>query len=363
MSTPLRLVINGRFLTQPLTGVQRFAGEILRALDALIAAAPERIEAVLLAPPGARDLQLPHIPMRIVGSRKGYYWEQIELPLAIRRHGLGRHVLLSLCNLGPLAIARQLLVVHDATIRAMPAAFSPLFRMTYRVLIPALCLRVQQLATVSQFSKREIARWYGVDEARLQVCGEGSDHMDRVEADPGILAKIGLPDGRYFLGVGLGGGNKNTNLLLEAYAALNDTSLPLALTGRRDNKVHGDDRAGEQQYRTGYVSDGELKALYEHALALVYPSSYEGFGLPSVEAMRCGCPVIVSDQPALTELGGDAVLVFPRGDTSALTAAMRRLADDSQLRAGMIQRGRARAATVQWQTAASNLLDQARDVT
>src|ERR1700739_4329810 len=157
--------INGRFLTQPMVGVQRFAMKVGKAIDALIAsgeygALDGRIE--ILAPSSARDFPLRHIPVRRCGFASGYFWEQIEFPLHAHVGAHGR-LLLNLCMLGPVAVRRQIVVVHDATARALPTNFTALFRAAYGFLIPRLCRRAFRAVTVSEFSRREIGRWYGVD--------------------------------------------------------------------------------------------------------------------------------------------------------------------------------------------------------
>ncbi|GIL38072.1 glycosyltransferase family 4 protein [Roseiterribacter gracilis] len=346
------LAINGRFLTQAGTGVQRFAAEIVGAWDALLADGTiHSSDVTILSPPGARKLNLQRITQTEIGSRGGYGWEQWDLPRAV-----GARSLVSLCNLGPLLTRRQALVIHDATPRAMPNAFSRSFKLAYSVLEPLLCRRVASLVTVTEFSRREIARYYWADEERIAVVGEGADHIDRITSDVRALEKHGLTRHGYFLGVGLGGRNKNTPALVEAYAQLQGkTNATLALVGRADARVHPTLPAPQGAKVLGFVDDAELKALYENALGLVYPSLYEGFGLPPVEAMRSGCAVLVSDQEALVEVGGDGVFATKRGDTNALAAAMLRLETDPAWRATLAARGRARTDTMTWRAAALRL--------
>ena len=148
-----QIAINGRFLaTQVIFGVQRFAIETIQAIDALLdtddyRALKGHIE--IVAPQKARDFPLNSIPLRRVGLSGGYLWEQTELPL----YAAGRQQL-NLCMLGPLVTRRQLLVVHDATVAALPKTFSFAFRAAYGFLIPRLCRRAECIATVSEFSRR-----------------------------------------------------------------------------------------------------------------------------------------------------------------------------------------------------------------
>lgn len=352
-----KIAINGRFLTQKVLGVQRFAIETIKAIDALLdtptyRALKGRFE--IIAPAKARDFPLRNIPLRRAGFFSGYVWEQLELPL----HASGC-LLLNLCMLGPLIVRHQIVVVHDATVRALPDNFSARFRAAYGFLIPRLCARADLVVTVSEFSRREIGKWYGVDTGNMPICYEGGDHIAGVAPDPAVLDRCGLRGKNYFLGVGIGSSNKNIELVLSAFlkAQLGDTLL--VLTGKRDSSVHGRLTQVElQNVRVvGYVSDPELRSLYENALALVFPSRYEGFGLPAIEAMTIGCPVVISDQPALVEVCGDAALRSGMDDAAELARHLRALDSDAALRARLSAAGREWARRFTWAATAERLLD------
>lgn len=363
------LHINGRFLSQRQTGVQRFAGETVRAIDTLLAGDRSAWPgpAVLWIPRGVRPPSFQVIETREAGHvfRSGYGWEQAELPLAARSG-----VLLGLCGLGPLVRRRQVLVIHDATPCVSPESFKPSFRLAYRILIPALGRIARRIVTISDFSRREIAQWYGIPAERMSLCAEGAEHILNHPSDPAILTRYGLSGGvgggaPFFLAVGVGSPNKNVDRVIEAFAR---AGLPpdakLALTGRRDDRVHppGDIRTSPRVVHLGHVGDGELRALYESALALVYPSLYEGFGLPPIEAMACGCPVVISDQPALLETSGSgaAALVCGMRDVDGLAGHMSRLAADPLLRAELSAKGLVHARRFQWRTTAASLLEHCR---
>jgi glycosyltransferase involved in cell wall biosynthesis len=353
---PLRIAINGRFLTQKTSGVQRFAIETVHAIDALLdleayQALRGRIE--IIAPAKARDIPLRNIPLCRAGVFSGYAWEQFALPLLV----CGR-LLLNLCMLGPLLLRHQIVVVHDATAHALPDAFSKHFRAVYGLLIPRLCARADLVVTVSEFSRQEIGKWYGADISRIPICYEGGDHINAVPPDPTALERFGLHDKRFFLGVGLAN-SKNNSLLKAAFlqAKLDDTLL--VLTGERIDSIHGHrtDRNSENIRYVGYISDAELRTLYDHAIALTYPSRYEGFGLPPLEAMNCGCPVIISDQPALIEVSGDAALQCGVNDITELTRLMRALHSNPALRERLKIAGLERAQNFTWRRTAQQLLD------
>jgi glycosyltransferase involved in cell wall biosynthesis len=356
MSPPPRIAINGRFLTQRASGVQRFATEAIKAIDALLerdyAALKGRVE--LVAPRTARDFPLKNIPLRRTGFFSGYAWEQFEFPL----HAAGR-LLLNLCMLGPLIARHQIVVVHDATVRALPDNFSARFRAAYGFLLPRLCRRAELVVSVSEFSRREIGKWYGADIGKMPVCYEGGDHITAVAADPTVLCRLNLVGRKFFLGVGVDSANKNIATVVAAFhkAKLGDTVL--VLTGAMDPKVFGqiDQIKSDGVRMVGFISDSDLRTLYEHALALVFPSFYEGFGLPPLEAMTCGCPVIISEQPALSEVCGDAALRCRADDTAQIMRHMQALHSDAGLRARLAAAGRERARRFTWESTARSLLD------
>ena len=366
-----RVFINGRFLTQRPTGVQRFAMETVRAIDALLDGPPYsgQVQATLLCPAGTSDPKLRNVAFSAGGQFKGgYAWEQLDLP----RLAAGGS-LLGLCNLGPVAKHRQVIVVHDATPRVMPGNFSRSFRLAYRVLIPILARVAARIVTISAFSRTEIARWYGIRASAVTLCAEGGEHIRHQPADLAILARNGLSNRRYFLAVGVGSANKNVETVIAAFAAAGLPDVSLVLTGKRSARVHPTAAAASQaaEYSesdalcyVGHVSDGELRALYENALALVYPSRYEGFGLPPVEAMACGCPVVISDQPALLEVAGDsgAVLVTGTDDVAGLARQLKELAADETLRSRLSQRGKAHAERFSWSRTAAILLDHCIEI-
>ena len=208
-----KIVINGRFLTQRMVGVQRFAIEVIKVIDGLIesgeyAALKGRVE--ILAPPAARDFPLRHIPLRRCGIGGSYFWEQLMLPF----YASGS-LLLNFCSLGPVVTRDQIVVIHDATPKARPQNFTPLFCFLYNFLIPRLCKRARAIGTVSEFSRSELGKWYGADTSKITVCYVGADHISRIVPDHSIIERLGLKGKKFFLGVGAGN-NKNAETVIAA---------------------------------------------------------------------------------------------------------------------------------------------------
>lgn len=357
----LHIYINGRFLTRRPTGVDRYALEILAELDAMLGRGEAPLAGVtltVLAPQGARlPATCNHVRLVEVGRRQGVLWEQIDLARALPADGL----LLSLCNTGPLWCKNQLVVIHDATTERVPAAYTRGFRLWYRLLLPLLGRRCRRVMTVSQFSRTEIAAVFGLDASRIGVAGNGAEHMQRMLPDPTALQRFGLQR-PYMLAVSSMAANKNFKLVLEALAHMPDAPFDVAIAGGSNARVFGEvaTAGGERVRWLGYVSDAELRALYDGALGFVFPSLYEGFGIPPLEAMACGCPVLASSAQPMPEVCGDGALYFAPDDPAALAALMLRLAREPALRADLVAHGGARVKLYSWRQSALALLSAAR---
>jgi len=357
----LQLYVNGRFLTRRPTGVDRYALEILSELDAMLGRGDPALAGVTLTVLAPRGARLPEgcgqARLVEVGQRQGVLWEQFDLARALPADGL----LLSLCNTGPLWCERQVVVIHDATTERVPAAYTRGFRLWYRLLLPLLGRRCRRVMTVSQFSRAEIAAVFGLDAARIGVAGNGAEHMLRLRPDPTALQRFGLRR-PYILAVSSMAANKNFKLVLAALAHLPDPPFDVAIAGGSNARVFGaaGGGGGERVHWLGYVSDAELRALYDGALGFVFPSLYEGFGIPPLEAMACGCPVLASRAQPMPEVCGDGALYFSPDDPAALAALMSRLAAEPALRAELVARGAARVKLYSWRQSALALLSAAR---
>ena len=346
--------INGKFLAQRMTGVQRAASCLVMALDRLL---PRGADWVLLVPAGHVPPVLHNIQVREVGwtGQSLIAWEQIALPLAARD---GR--LLSLAGSAPLLARRAAALIHDAAVFDRPEAYTPLFSRWYRFLFRQLARRGARLLTVSAFSRTQLARALAIDVSRIGVVPEGSDHLAATPVDERILQRHGLDSTPFLLAVASANPTKNLPALVSAFGqrAVAGGMRLVIVGGSNDRVFTGAAEAGDPAgvIRTGPVTDGELKALYEHATALLFPSTYEGFGLPPLEAMACGCPVSASDAASIPEVCGDAALYFDPLCQLAMASSMARLADDAPLRDRLRARGRERANDFRWAASAQALL-------
>lgn len=301
----MRIYINGRFLTQRITGVQRYALEITRALDSLISDEKnlQKHEYIVIAPKGVLySIKLQNILVVQKGVLKGHLWEQLELPI-YSHDGF----LINFCNCAPLFKKNQTVTIHDAAVSAVPQAFSLLFRMWYKFIFVWLGKSLNTIFTVSEFSKKELNRYYGIPLSKIYVTYNGIDHVKRIQIDERIICKEDLDNKKYVLAVSSMNPSKNFSLVLDVARIMPDVEFIIA--GGTNGKIFqsaGLDVPQNARF-IGYVSDEELMALYHHASAFVYPSIYEGFGIPPLEAMMCGCPVVVSDIEVFHEVYGESV--------------------------------------------------------
>ncbi|MBL8009482.1 MAG: glycosyltransferase family 4 protein [Flavobacteriales bacterium] len=312
----MALVLNGRCLHRPVTGVERYALQLHGALQRL------------------------GIPLRTLAPRTttgvaGHLWEQVLLPLRLHRG----EVLLGPANTGPWLVRDQLLVVHDLAWLEHPAWFSGPFAAWYRLLLPTLIPRVRGLLTVSRTMAEDLTRHFPATTGRVHVVPPAADlHRAPSVAPPGPPL---------FLFVGPGDPRKDVGTFQRAFALLRARhpgaqAVVVGDAGRvfaRHERRHG---PGETW--TGRVNDAALHDLMDRATALVMPSRYEGFGLPILEALARGCPVIASDLPVFHDTFGEAPVRVPAGDAATLADAMNGLIVDPQARTTRIGVGLARAA-------------------
>ncbi len=310
----------------------------------------------LLLPPGVQsDLALRSIKVETVGQRGGHMWEQRDL----WRAAAGAR-LLNLGNSAPVLHRDKLVVIHDAAVFRTPRNFGRIYGAGHRALGWALA-RTGRIATVSEFSRRELAQVLQLREEAITLVRNGCDHFVGRAREENVLGALGLEPRRYFLFVGNPAPNKNLAVLLQAFARLDRSGAKLVIVGSLDNSVFGGEGAptGENVVLTGRRSDAEGAALYTHAAAHVFPSLYEGFGIPPLEAMASGCPVIASDIPVTREVCGDTARYFRPHDADALAALMREHWDQSHRTPAWQALVAERLARFQWDASARCLIEAA----
>jgi glycosyltransferase involved in cell wall biosynthesis len=299
-------------------------------------------------------------------------------------------------NAPPLSPCPTVVTIHDISFEHYPQFFSPRDRLILKTLTPLSARRAAHILTVSQHAKQEIVDRYGLPPDKITVTYEAAGEQFHPISDPTTLqavrAKYGIGDGPFVLALGNLQPRKNIARLVAAFAqTVNSEQSPAV--NRQQSKVPGQPSrettdpcslftthcslviAGKAQWREsevyravqqaglegrvvfpGYVDDADLPALYSAATVFVYPSLYEGFGLPPLEAMACGTPVISSNAASLPEVVGDAALLVDPSDTAALAQALRAALTEPSLRADLRQRGLSRAAQFSWERCAAETL-------
>jgi glycosyltransferase involved in cell wall biosynthesis len=343
-----RLVLNGGWTSHHVTGTERYAEEVAKCLVDLIPA-----DLVLALPANGR---VPgwwprEIPVER-SSVSGLFFDQLWLPLCRR----GRF-LVTLAGRAPLLVGRQAVLVHDATPMAFPSTFDWKFRWFYAVMFTVLSRRARLLFTVSNFSARELAKYVGGRMERYLLAPCGHEHVWSAERDEAVLERAG--DAPFFLVVGSLAPHKNVQVAVDAAMR---SGVRLLVVGPRPETgglrpVQGLGRPGGDVEYLGRVSDAELFTLYEHAEALIFPSLYEGFGLPLIEAQALGCPVISSTEGALSEVGGSSIISFPARSAAGLAAALSSFGVDG-LREDLQAKGRANAARFSWRATAATIAEK-----
>jgi len=280
-------------------------------------------------------------PPPALAHRSGHAWEQVGLPIESR----GCALIYSPANLAPVLSRRNVVVIHDLAALSQPDAYSATYAGYQRRLLPLIARHARQVVTVSEFSRREIAERLELPEGRIGVIPGGVDDRFSAGADPERAAHtlaIGRP---YVLTVGTASARKNHAALAPLASALGERGIDVLLAGSRRSYLRGEEHGLR---RLGYVPDDLLAGLYAGALALVMPSVHEGFGLPCLEAMACGTPVVAAAAAALPETCGDAAVLVDPTDPRALVAATLLVLDDRIERRRLIGAGLSRAAAHSW---------------
>ena len=285
-------------------------------------------------------------PRPRLAHRAGHAWEQAALPL------LARSAALIYCpaNLAPVASRRNAVVIHDLAALAHPEWYGRAYVAWQRLVLPALARRARVVLTVSSFSRHEIAGRLGVPLEAIEVVPNGVSEAFTPGADRApAAAELGL--GRpYVLALATRSARKNLPVLAPAAKRLAGLGIELVTAGGgRGYLREGEPAPGRA---LGYVPERLLPGLYAGALALAMPSLYEGFGLPCLEAMACGTPVVAAERAALPETCGGAALLADPGDSEAFADALVRAATDAEERARLIAAGRERAGRFSWERSA-----------
>lgn len=341
-------VVNGRFLTQKPTGVHRYAFEICSQLTELgvdfYVAVPKEIN---------RDYKVNFKTVQC-GSLGGHFWEQISLPKYLKQQG--SPLLLSFSGCGPLNYSNQIITIHDVSHERHPEWFSKNYCRFYAYMMPRIGKKAHAVITVSEFSKQEIVETLKIPSEKIHVINCSIPSYHAIEND--IISDNSKE--KYILSVSSMDPRKNFIRLVEAFNKIEDKSIKLYIVGMQFKAFNTPDMEKlirENVILTGYLDDESLQKMYKNALFSVYPSLYEGFGIPPLESMSYGCPVIVSDIPALREVDGEAAIYINPLDIADMSLKMDLLIRDTELRNKLREKGREQVKQYSWMKSAQQVLD------
>ncbi|GAB3753247.1 glycosyltransferase family 1 protein [Zhihengliuella somnathii] len=355
------VVINGRFLGQPVTGVQRFAEEVTASLLAdadfpVVIAVPRGIRPRTDGPLFGRDVVE-------IGRAQGHVWEQVDLPLYLKRNG--SPLLIGLSSTAPAFYRNQFAPHHDVTYVRYPESFSWKFRLVYRILAPLFLKNARRIITVSEFSRDEIAEHFGVPTEKFVVIPNApSAFFFEHRGEPSASQE----DARrpYFLAVSSPNVHKNFERLEEAFRAFVDetgSDVELRIIGQQAHTFAARESRSTANIRyLGRVSDSELAQTYAGALAFVFPSLYEGFGIPPLEAQAAGAPVLASNAASIPEVLGKSALYFNPMDIADISRLLGATAADECLRNNLRRQGLENAIRYSWTESAGRLSNAIKEL-
>jgi len=267
-------------------------------------------------------------------------------------------------NLPVFWCSRGVITRHDLLFESHPQYFGGLFRIKSKLAMSWSSKKARHLFAVSTYSKKELMARYSVDASNITVVFNGVDQQRFCPGNAGkdIIESRGLATSGYLLMVGRREPRKNHRNLVRAYSQLKP-NMPLVLIGQRhDNSDDIDRLVGDCQIKDKVIfleniGDDELAAFYRHAKLFIYPSFAEGFGMPIVEAMASGVPVICSRTTSMSEVGGDAAVFVDPGDVRDIAMAINRVLNDNDLQHRLIQAGLKNVERFSWEESARKVLD------
>lgn len=307
-----RIVFDGQVYAQRITGQYRFADETLMELDKLIS--KDEYEIVV---PNYVDLadKFRNIKVTHYGNIKGIFWTQTCFAYYLLKHNA---IGFGFCNTTPL-IRPGMAVIYDIGYKVLKECYRNIYgrvsalwhRLNYWVLAKGR----QVIFTDSHFAGQQLSDVYHVKPDRIHVVGCGWQHIERVEEDDGIFQKYPiLKEEEYFFSLGSLEERKNFKWVVEAAKRNPDKLFVIAGGGVRNAKDNLGWGETQNTLYVGYVSDGEIKALMKHCKAFLFPSVFEGFGIPPLEALALGTRVLSSDTSSMPEVLGGCVAYFSPSD-------------------------------------------------
>nr|WP_281364572.1 glycosyltransferase family 1 protein [Thermosipho japonicus] len=337
-------------MTQPVTGVQRYGIELSKAIKKL----NNRYNIDFIAPYNIiHDDVAKYLNVKKIGNLRGHLWDQISLLKFLKSKG--DPLVVNFSNTLPIFYENKIVTIHDVINLKYPV--SRRYRKYYELVLPIMLSHSKRIITVSEFSKEEISSYFGIDKNKIEVIYNGVNEKFKPK-------KIKNKE-KYILGVSSIAQHKNFISLAEAFLKLNTKDVKLYIVGGINEKVFGKEsikifnnlRNNENVRLFGRVTDDKLIELYSNALCFVFPSLYEGFGIPPLEAQSCGCPVLLSNIPVFYEIYGDSALYFDPLNPDDIASKIEEILYNEDLREILIQKGRENVKKYKWINSAKKFLN------
>lgn len=364
----MKIALDCRTVTAPKTGDRTYALNLLRGL-----AEVDRENEFLLYTwerTTLTDVSNPRFSTVLLPSQPRWAWTPLAFPRDLRRRGADlAHVQYIIPPVSPCPVVTT---IHDIAFARFPGLFPLKHRVLLNLLIPFAARRSAAVITCSESTRRDLVELYGIPPEKIWVTPYAADSvyrpMDRDEARRAVRKRLRVPT-PYVLSVGVLQPRKNLPRLVRAYnrvaAEFPHRLVIVGKEGWANEELRTAIRAappGKEPFFTGYVPDADLPPLYAGADLFAYPSLYEGFGLPPLEAMACGTPVLTGDTSSLPEVVGDAGVMVPPQSEEAIADAISALLSDERRREALSAAGIRRAAEFSWERTARETLNVYRRV-
>lgn len=342
------LLVNSRFLTQQITGVQRYSIEISKEIKKIL-----KKEVIFLTPNNIIHKEVAEeLEAKMIGKNIGHVWEQIDLPVYLKSKR--NPLLINLANTAPMFYKNKISTIHDIAYVRYPKTFDFKFRTFYKLLIPRVLRSSKHIITVSEFSKKEIVNYYGIDSDKISV-------VYNAVSDTFKPNKTETKE-HYILGVSSVTYQKNLHSLIRAFNMIDNPNLKLYLVGGVNRnfasvELLNDIKGNKNVILKGRVNDKELITLYSNAQCFVFPSLYEGFGIPPLEAQACGCPVVCSYAASLPEACADSVIYCDPNNVDDIKEKIEIVLSDERLKNELIEKGFQNIKRFSWEKSAKKLAD------
>ena len=337
------IVINARFLSQKITGVQRYAIEICKRLPKSI----KNKKIILVAPKGEliNKEELKFLKIEQFGNFKGHLWEQIDLVNFLKNNN--NPILLNFGGIGPAFYRNKITYIHDLAFKYYPENFSYLFQKAYNIFVPISARNALKVLTVSTYVKKDIETHFNINNLEVIYCSQSNHFKNLSLKREKIILAVSSLDPR-----------KNFNRIINAYEQL-DTDYKLYFVGAKSRSFSeiniNKESSNENIIFTGYLNDDDLVKLYNRASIFIYASLFEGFGMPPLEAQACGCPCIVSNNTSLPEVYLDSVEYCEPKSVESIKNKLEFLMNNKERRDDLVKKGYKNTARFSWDISAKKL--------